>query len=570
MMAAIDAFGTIRTRLLGGFGAIMALLAAAAIFAWFSTTSTANDIAQALASVQHESQISSRLSVDIAQEIQAGAAYVEDQDTASEEEFRRLGWDAHSAQREMNNLPGQSAKAISLVAAIDSKLSTLEVQYALAHRLTDLGRTEAARAELEQGRQGLGALTADIDQLEQMKTARVNATADRLRAGATRRSLVLAALMAMALLVAALVVLRTVRSIDRPLRSLVRHARQLSSGDLTAYTASASMPGELRILADAMNQTGESLAKVVAVVARTADEVAGSANDLAAVSGQISDSASHVASAMTEVSTGAESQVGQLREIDCALQVIGQRAADVLAGAEQVDQLSHAIESTAQAKRSEIEHALAILVDVKSSVQTAAEEVGTLNRTATAINNYVETVSRIAEQTNLLALNAAIEAARAGQAGRGFAVVADEVRKLAVEARSAAGEVNEVTRMIVARVASTSQAMEVGASRVVEIEHVSHEIDVALATISEAAERTSAAAASVTAAAEENARAMSGATDGVTAIARTAEAHASAAQEVSASSQEQSAACEEMSAASANLLKGSVQLRELVGGLKVG
>lgn len=272
---------------------------------------------------------------------------------------------------------------------------------------------------------------------------------------------------------------------------------------------------------------------------------------------------------MSEVSSGAESQVGQLRDIDCALQTIGQRANDVLMGAEQVDELAHSIEQTAHAKRGEIERALGILVDVKASVQQAAEEVSTLNRTAADINTYVETVSRIAEQTNLLALNAAIEAARAGQAGRGFAVVADEVRKLAVEARAAAGEVTEVTRMIIARVAGTSRAMEVGAARVVEIERVSHDIDTALTSISNAAERTSAAAATVIAAAEENAVAMAGAASSVTLIAKTAEAHASAAEEVTASSEEQSAACQEMSAASANLLKGSVQLRELVGGLKL-
>jgi methyl-accepting chemotaxis protein len=565
----IKPFGSIRARLLTGFGAMLALLALAGGMAWMSTSNIATVIRTTLTEVQRESRLSSRLSVDIAQEIQAAANYVEDHDSTAQAEFRRLSWDAHDAQRAMNKLPGQRQQEIALLAAIDTKLSTLEVRYALAHRLTDLGRPVDAHAAITDARARMQALLADIEQLAQLKTRKVQEASARLQANASRNSLLLAALIAMAFLVGALVVLRTVASIDRPLRSLVRHARQLRDGNLAVRTTHEVMPGELQILAQAMNQTSESLAKLVSVVVKTADDVTGSANDLAAVSGQLSDSANHVAAAMTEVSTGAESQVGQLRDIDCALQTIGQRATAVLTGAEQVDELAHSIEETAHAKRAEIERALGILVDVKASVQQAAEEVGSLNRTAADIDTYVETVSRIAEQTNLLALNAAIEAARAGPAGRGFAVVADEVRKLAVEARAAAGEVNEVTRMIMTRVAGTSRAMEVGATRVGEIERVSHNIDVALETISNAAGRTSAAAGQVITAAEENARAMQGAASSVTVIARTAEAHASAAEEVTASSEEQSAACEEMSAASATLLKSSVQLRELVGGLKV-
>jgi methyl-accepting chemotaxis protein len=561
--------GSIRGRLLSGFGAMLALLALAGIMAWVSSMNTTAVIRTTLTGVQRESRLSSRLSVDIAQEIQAAGTYLDDRDSTSQAEFRRLSWDAHDAQRGMNKLPGQSQGEIALLASIDSKLSSLEVRYALAHRLADLGRSTQAHASIADAHARMQVLLGDIEQLAQLKTQKVDTASAHLQASAARNSLFLAVLIAMALLVAALVVLYTVGSIDRPLRALVRQARQLRDGDLTARTPHQHMPGELRILAEAMNQTGESLANVVSVVVTTADDVAGSANDLAAVSGQVSDSASHVAAAMSEVSSGAESQVGQLREIDCALQTIGQRANDVLAGAEHVDQFAHAIEDTAHEKRGEIEHALGVLVDVKASVQQAAEEVGRLNRTAADINNYVETVSRIAEQTNLLALNAAIEAARAGQAGRGFAVVADEVRKLAVEARAAAGEVNEVTRMIIGRVASTSRAMELGATRVGEIERVSHNIDTALTTISEAAGRASAAAAGVIVAAEENARAMEGAASSVTMIAKTAEAHASAAEEVTASSEEQSAACQEMSAASASLLKGSVQLRELVGGLKI-
>jgi methyl-accepting chemotaxis protein len=286
------------------------------------------------------------------------------------------------------------------------------------------------------------------------------------------------------------------------------------------------------------------------------------------VSEQISLSAGQMASAMTEVSHGAEHQVTQLRTVDEALQAIREAADSVMERSAEVNTLARDIESAAGQKRIEIERALGILKDVKRTVESATREVVGLNTTAADINKFVQTVSTIAEQTNLLALNAAIEAARAGHAGRGFAVVADEVRKLAEQSQRAADEIVQMTGIVTTRVTSSSKAMEASASRVAEIESVSREIDAALATISQAAERARVAASGVTSAAGLNADAAASAASGLQSIARTAEGHASAAQQVNASTQEQSAACEEMTSASNHLLEGSTQLRELVGGLR--
>lgn len=275
-----------------------------------------------------------------------------------------------------------------------------------------------------------------------------------------------------------------------------------------------------------------------------------------------------MAAAMTEVSQGAEQQVQQLRSIDDALQAIQRAAESVNGRSTEVRSLAGEIEGTAADKRREIERALTILVEVKTSVEHAAAEVMALNSTTDDINKFVKTVGSIAEQTNLLALNAAIEAARAGESGRGFAVVADEVRKLAEQAQRAAEDIVQLTGTVTSRVTSSSRVMQTGAERVVEIERVSREIDEALQVISGAAERARTAADQVAAAAAANAAAVTTATTGLDSIARTAENHAAAAEQVSASTQQQSAACEEMNTASNELLQGSTQLRELVGGLR--
>jgi methyl-accepting chemotaxis protein len=243
-------------------------------------------------------------------------------------------------------------------------------------------------------------------------------------------------------------------------------------------------------------------------------------------------------------------------------------ATSVLNGAEQVTSLAEAIERSAGAKRIEVVRTLGILTDVRDTVQRAGAEVRALNATAADINRFVEAVSRIAEQTNLLALNAAIEAARAGKAGKGFAVVADEVRKLAEQTQAAANDIVQMTAVVTERVASTTEAMKIGVSRVAEIETVSHEVDEALTAITQAAERTRIAARGVAEAAQGNADAVTGAAASVMSIARTAEHHATAAHQVSASTEEQSAACEQMSTATAQLLQTSTQLKGLVDTLK--
>jgi methyl-accepting chemotaxis protein len=558
---------SIRGRLWLGFGVLVFLLLVAGVVARGSFTGMSTTINASLEEVQVEAQLASALSGDVAKTIEAGSRYMQTRDSAAENAFRTFGWAAHGIQRQMNDRPGQSAVEVGIVAGIDNSMSSMEVDYALAHRLTDLGRAADATRAISHANASVDALLANIDRLGKLKADRVAVVRTELSSEAKRRSLYLLGLIGLALVIGIAVVSYTVKRIAQPLDILVKHAQRLSEGDLTSR-ADGEMPGEFNLLAAAMNHTGESLSKVVAVAARTAENVSSSAHDLASVTEQISLSASQMASAMTEVSHGAEVQVKQLRAVDDSLQVMREAADGVKKRSSEVTDLAHSIEGAAQSKRLEIDRALLILVDVKDSVEKAAEHIRALDTTVSDINRFVATVGQIADQTNLLALNAAIEAARAGDAGRGFAVVADEVRKLAEQSQKAADDIVGMTGLVTSRVAASTRAMEASAGRVSEIERVSRDIDSALSTIADAAERTRVAAVGVTSAAEANAFAVTSATANLVAVAKTAEGHAAAAEEVNASTQEQSAACEQMTSASNVLLAGSTQLRELVGGLR--
>lgn len=566
--AATRGFRSIRIRLFVGFGLLVGLVVATGLFGRGSIGRLADEITSSLGSVQRDSRLAARLSASVAQSLSAADLYIVEPTPEARERFAQHSWEAHATKREMNRANTHGAEEAAIIAAVDAKFSAVEIDYALAHRLTDLGRRDAAQAAANRARNRVDALLSDVRALGEHKTRELEQASAALHADTVRRSILLLAFVLFTVILGIVIAFNSVQFITRPLELLVQHARALSDGHLGARTA-ADLPGEFHELAAAMNSASASLERVSQVASATADDVAASARDLAGASEQISAAAAEMATSMTEISGGADSQVRQIRAVDDALRTLRASADTVRRGAAELTALAGGIEDQAGAKRQEIARALGILTDVRSNVQRAASEVVALNRAADDIENFVITVSRIAEQTDLLALNAAIEAARAGAAGRGFAVVADEVRKLAEQAQRAADDVVRLTRAVTSQIDATTEAMGRSAARVAEIESLSREVDEALTTISSSAERTRAAAGAVSSEADRNADTVSEAVSGMAAIARMAEGHAAAAQQVSASTQEQSAACEQLSSASTQLVQGSLQLRELVGTLRL-
>ena len=560
---------SIRGRMLLGFAAMILLLMLAGITARASLTSVASQIGVTLATSRIEAQATSRFVASVAQGLAAGSRYLTQRDTATKLAFERHLATAHAARRELAAADGMTADHLKLLVAIDRRLGVVEALLGEAHVLADQGRGAAALARADSAAFLQTSLLADIQTFGQARAIQMETVSRVLRDHTNERANIVVLVILAAIVLGAVAVVSTVRSIGEPLEHLVLHARALSEGRLGART-NEDLPGEYQELAAAMNTTADSLSRVAAVALETAKDVSESAHQLSSAAEQISVAAGQTASAMSDVTEGAEKQVAALQGVDESLARMKVRAGGMRTGAAEVRALAEEIERSAQAKREEVSRGVALLSDIRGSVDRAAAEVRELNGTMESISKFVTVVSRIAEQTNLLALNAAIEAARAGSAGRGFAVVADEVRKLAEQTREAADDVVQLTAVVSTRVNSTTDAMRAGSARVSDIELITSGIDGALTTITKAAERTRTAAAAVTVAATDNATAVESASALVSEAARTAEGHAAAAQQVSASTEEQSAACEEMSAASSALLQGAGRLKEIVAELRTG
>ncbi|HSU17242.1 methyl-accepting chemotaxis protein [Longimicrobium sp.] len=566
-MSQVVSRGQIRTRLLTGFGVMMVLLLAAGAVGWTALRSLSASIRTANQGVEEEARLSTALATDVAREIAVAARYIEDTDPAAAVAFDSLRWHTHATHRALRRRELRAEDKGTLV-GIDQALSDAEVRYVVARRLREMGRAAEAAAQTDSARAVEAAMLGDLDRLGDAKAKRLGETAGALEGAAQRRAWLLVALIAVAAVVATVVVLRVVRSISGPLDRLARHAGALGEGDLTARTT-GHLPGELGLLAEAMNRTSDSLSRIGAGAAGAADSITRSADDLSAISEQLAAAVGEVTRSMTQVSGGAADQVKQLRRVDDALRAMLDQARKVATEVREVSGLAASIEEVARSRREETAGALLTLIQIKRSVQEAAAETEALHAAVADINSFVETVDEIAAQTNLLGLNAAIEAARAGEEGAGFAVVAGEVRKLAGQARAGAERVAGITRTVRQRVESTARAMTAGAAQVDEIERVAQQVEAALATILVAAERTRAAAESVTSAAEGNAAAAVDAASGIAAVAETAEVHAETAEGVRAATTQQESACILVADATRRLIGSAAELRGLVGNLTV-
>lgn len=164
-----------------------------------------------------------------------------------------------------------------------------------------------------------------------------------------------------------------------------------------------------------LDQSAQEFARTAGQIASTADNSVGQA-DMAA------DAAGHANSGVQTMAAAAEELSASIGEINRRIE-----------------------QSTDMTERA-----------VRSAQQTNGV-VQALSEGASRIGDVVKLISSIAGQTNLLALNATIEAARAGDAGKGFTVVASEVKNLASQTAKAT---EEITRQIDQNQAATRQAVD--------------------------------------------------------------------------------------------------------------
>jgi len=307
---------------------------------------------------------------------------------------------------------------------------------------------------------------------------------------AARRSYALILIMKMTEIVFAVVIaLLLIRSITRPLNIAVGVAERVAGGDLTVAVPVSDSRDELATLLATFQRMVENLRSQTLAIQEGVNVLASSAGEILASTTQVASSAAESATAVNETTVTVE-------EVKQTTQLSAQKARYVADSAQKSLQVSQ------QGKKS-VEDAVQGMNRIREQMETVAESIVSLSEQSQAIGEIIATVNDLAEQSNLLAVNAAIEAAKAGEQGKGFAVVAQEVRNLAEQSKQATAQVRTILNNIQKATNAAVMATEQGSKAVEAGEKKSGEAGESIRILADSIGESANASAQIAAASQQ-------------------------------------------------------------------
>jgi len=554
--------GSLRGRLIVGLGLLLLLVAALAFTALAAIRTLDRAITSQIEELQRGVRVSTGLVTAVASQLRAAEGYLARPRDDAAEAFLAFGDSAHAYQRELAQMPLSAPERLRLH-AVSQAHAQLEVAYARAHALVDLGRLDDAAVDAARAQSYAETLLADVRTLASAQVDRTSREGIQLTLLADERRQALWLLFALALLLGVGTAVLTIRQVEQPLRRLIAAVDRFGAGDLRPAQL-AGMPLELDLLARAIERMAARLREVVASVTAEAAKVSGTAHDFSAAAEQLAASAGEISTAMVRIASGAETQATGMAQATALLADLRAASASTQRAALRMVELGDRIETVTQHHQADVAQASSALLDMQQVVRASAAQVQELAQLSVAVADFIALIKQIASQSNLLALNAAIEAARAGEHGRGFAVVADEVRRLADSSARAAADVEKTVELIRDQIRQVTATMEDGSARVAGVEGVAQGAAGALREITRAIEAIRAGAAEVRAEAEENRRIVDELERVGAEVSQRAGEHAAASEQVTAAAQEQTASTEQMASTSGDLLDSATRLSTLM------
>ncbi len=218
----------------------------------------------------------------------------------------------------------------------------------------------------------------------------------------------------------------TIRSIHKPIETVMNAARNVAQGDLT-YKINLETGDEMGVMAGELNCMVKQLNNLLITVADETESINDYVNSLVGISSLLV--------------TGSNEQRQQIEQVATSSNEMSQIIIDMSRNAEYASKITEESYISAKEGSDISQKTKESITKLVASVTDASQAMVGLEKSSKEIGEISSVIKDIADQTNLLALNAAIEAARAGDHGRGFAVVADEVRKLAERTTTATKEI---------------------------------------------------------------------------------------------------------------------------------
>jgi methyl-accepting chemotaxis protein len=371
---------------------------------------------------------------------------------------------------------------------------------------------------------------------------------------------------------------------DRCTTDLAAALRNMAAGDLTTEVTPVTPPietwsnDEIGDVAQAVNAVRDNtvasvvaynesrvaLCELVGQVAGAAASVSSGSQQMAATSEEAGRAVGEIANAITEVATGAQRQVETVEEVRISTEQMTHATTASAENAQETALIAENARTIAEEGSEAVEQATQAMVAVREASTQATLAIRGLGAKSDQIGGIVDTITGIAEQTNLLALNAAIEAARAGEQGRGFAVVAEEVRKLAEESQTAARSIALLIGEIQDETGRAIEVVEAGGARTNEGAATVEQAREAFGRIGSSVEDVTGRVAQIAAAIQQVAASATKMQADMADVSAVAEESSASTEQVSASTQQTSASTQEISASAAELARTAGELETLV------
>ncbi|WP_140630069.1 methyl-accepting chemotaxis protein [Methylibium rhizosphaerae] len=329
----------------------------------------------------------------------------------------------------------QAKAGAAALAEYEKVIAPIAQQLAAATMDVSVASAYAAKAAPH-----LAAADKSMDALAQQAKEAMAATRAEVKRSGNVQGTLSGVLGVAAVVLVALVLWLTQRSICEPIDQAKALAARIAGGDLSSAVQIEGHDEAAELLRSLLSMQS-SLRDIVAQVQQSTDNITNASTEIATGNQDLSSRTEQAASSLQQTASSMEQLTGTVRQ-----------SADA---ARQANQLASSASEVAAKGGAVVAKVVSTMDEINASSKKIADIIGVIDG--------------IAFQTNILALNAAVEAARAGEQGRGFAVVASEVRSLAQRSAEAAKEIKSLIGSSVERVETGSALVQTAGSTMVDI-----------------------------------------------------------------------------------------------------
>ena len=223
---------SLRSRIIAGMVVLIALVFGIAVLGVTSIRSLDRSVNQELGLLLEGTDLGNGLVSAVSSEVRSAEQYLVRPSDDLRAEMLDEGDSAYAFQRRYRRLASLTTSDRYIVNKIADNQAKIEVAYAMAHALTDIGRPDDARRMAELARSPSDTLLGDVRALSLAQTSRSLSRSRELRQQADQRRQTMWLLFLASFGIGVWIVLWTVRMVDRPLGQLISAVERFGGGDL--------------------------------------------------------------------------------------------------------------------------------------------------------------------------------------------------------------------------------------------------------------------------------------------------------------------------------------------------